>query len=66
MRNSIFSPGDTAECGLKMMGKVPVEFVRTPASWHTATSKPSQYLAYWEKMVEWFVKYVEFRPEEYE
>jgi len=51
---------------LKMMGKVPVEFVRTPASWHVGTSKPSQYLAYWEKMVEWFVKYVEIRPEEYE
>ena len=51
---------------LKMMGKVPVEFVRTPSSWHVGTSKPSQYLTYWEKMVAWFLKYVEIRAEEYE
>ncbi len=51
---------------LKMMGNVPVEFVRTPSSWHVGTSKPSQYLTYWEKMVAWFLKYVEVRPEEYD
>jgi dipeptidyl aminopeptidase/acylaminoacyl peptidase len=50
---------------LKMVGKVPVEFVRAPGSWHVGTSKPSQYIAYWEKLVEWFLKYVEIRPEEY-
>lgn len=51
---------------LKMMGKVPVEFVRAPVAFHGGTSKPSQYLAYWEKMVEWFRRYVEVRAEEYE
>jgi dipeptidyl aminopeptidase/acylaminoacyl peptidase len=51
---------------LKMMGKVPVELVRTPGSWHAATGKPSQYIDYWEMMVEWFLKYVEIRAEEYE
>jgi dipeptidyl aminopeptidase/acylaminoacyl peptidase len=51
---------------LKMMGNVPVELVRAPGSWHMGTSKPSQYLAYWEKMVEWFLKYVEIRAEEYQ
>ncbi len=50
---------------LKMMGKVPVEFVRVPAAWHVGTSKPSQWFAYWEKALEWFRKYVEIRPEEY-
>jgi dipeptidyl aminopeptidase/acylaminoacyl peptidase len=50
---------------LKMMGKVPVEFVRAPAAWHVGTSKPSQWFAYWEKALEWFCKYVEIRPEEY-
>ncbi|MGZ3646880.1 MAG: alpha/beta hydrolase family protein, partial [Ktedonobacteraceae bacterium] len=50
---------------LKMMGKVPVEFVRAPAAWHIGTSKPSQWFAYWEKALEWFRKYVEIRPEEY-
>ena len=50
---------------LKMMGKVPVEFVRAPAAWHVGTSKPSQWFAYWEKALEWFRKYVEIRPEEY-
>jgi len=49
---------------MKMIGKVPVEFVRTPGSWHVGTSKPSQYIAYWEKMVEWFRRYVEVRAEE--
>jgi len=51
---------------LKMMGKVPVELVRTPGSWHASTGNPSQYITYWEKMVEWFLKYVEVRPEEYD
>ncbi len=51
---------------LKMMGKVPVDFVRSPASWHASTTKPSQYFARWEKMLEWFRKYVEIRAEEYD
>src|SRR5207249_4639907 len=51
---------------LKMMGKVPVEFIRVPGSWHIGTYKPSQYLAYWDKMVQWFRKYVEIRREEYD
>jgi dipeptidyl aminopeptidase/acylaminoacyl peptidase len=50
---------------LKLMGKVPVEFVRAPAAWHVGTTKPSQWFAYWEKALEWFRKYVEIRPEEY-
>jgi dipeptidyl aminopeptidase/acylaminoacyl peptidase len=50
---------------LKMMGKVPVEFVRAPAAWHGGTTKPSQMFAYWEKALEWFRKYVEIRPGEY-
>jgi dipeptidyl aminopeptidase/acylaminoacyl peptidase len=50
---------------LKMMGKVPVEFVRAPAAWHGGTTKPSQWFAYWEKALEWFREYVEIRPEEY-
>jgi dipeptidyl aminopeptidase/acylaminoacyl peptidase len=51
---------------LKMMGKVPVEFVRAPSAWHVGTSKPGQWFAYWEKALEWFSKYVEILPEEYE
>ncbi len=51
---------------LRMMGKIPVEFIRAPGSWHVGTSKPSQYIAYWEKMVEWFRKWVEIRVGEYE
>jgi dipeptidyl aminopeptidase/acylaminoacyl peptidase len=51
---------------LKMMGKVPVEFVRSPASWHANTTKPSQYFARWQYMLDWFKKYVEIRPEEYD
>jgi len=51
---------------LKMMGKVPVEFVRAPAAWHIGTTKPSQFLSYWQKMLEWFGKYVEIRSDEYE
>lgn len=50
---------------LKMMGHIPVEFVRVPGSWHVGTAKPSQYIQYWELMVEWFRRYVEIRPEEY-
>jgi hypothetical protein len=50
---------------LKMMGNVPVEFVRAPSSWHIGTSRPSQYIAYWEKMGEWFLRYVEIRAGEY-
>ena len=51
---------------LKMMGNVPVELVRVPGSWHGGTSKPGQQIAYWEKVVEWFLRYVEVRMEEYE
>ena len=51
---------------LKMMGQVPVEFIRVPGSWHVGQAKPSQYFAYWEVMVDWFKKYVELRPDEYE
>ncbi len=51
---------------LKMMGKVPVEFVRGPASWHGGTSKPGQYYDRWDSMLDWFRKYVEIRPEEYD
>jgi dipeptidyl aminopeptidase/acylaminoacyl peptidase len=51
---------------LKMMGRIPVEFVRVPGSWHVGTAKPSQYTHYWEFMVEWFRRYVEIHPEEYE
>jgi dipeptidyl aminopeptidase/acylaminoacyl peptidase len=51
---------------LKMIGNIPVELVRAPGSWHMGTSKPSQYLAYWEQMVEWFLRYVEIRAGEYQ
>jgi dipeptidyl aminopeptidase/acylaminoacyl peptidase len=51
---------------LKMMGRVPVEFVRVAGSWHVGTAKPSQDIQYWELMVEWFRRYVEIRSEEYE
>ncbi len=51
---------------LKMIGKVPVEFIRVPASWHVGTTKPSLALARGEKMLEWFRKYVEIRPAEYD
>lgn len=50
---------------LKMIGNVPVEFVRAPGAWHGGTTKPSQRMAFWEKMLEWFGKYIEIRPEEY-
>jgi dipeptidyl aminopeptidase/acylaminoacyl peptidase len=51
---------------LKMMGHIPVEFVRVPGSWHVGTAKPSQSIQYWELMVEWFRRYVEIRSAEYE
>ena len=51
---------------LKMMGKVPVEFVRGPSSWHTNTARQSQFFGRWKTMLEWFLKYVEIRREEYE
>jgi dipeptidyl aminopeptidase/acylaminoacyl peptidase len=50
---------------LKMMGHVPVEFVRAPGAWHVGTAKPAQYLEYWQIMLDWFEKYVEIRPEDY-
>jgi dipeptidyl aminopeptidase/acylaminoacyl peptidase len=51
---------------LKMMGHVPVQFVRAPGAWHIGTAKPAQYVEYWRIMLDWFKKYVEIRPEEYE
>lgn len=51
---------------LKMMGKVPVEFVRVPAAWHGGTTKPAQGKQFWEIMLEWFGKHIEIRPEEYQ
>ena len=51
---------------LKMMGKVPVEFVRAPQAWHVGSATPGQRLAYFDTMLEWFGRYIEIRPEEYE
>ena len=50
---------------LKMIGRAPVEFVRIPGSWHGGTAKTSQGMKHWEKIAEWFLKYIEIRPEEY-
>ena len=50
---------------LKLMGKVPVEFVRVPEAWHVSANKPSSLFARWEKMLEWFETYIEIRPDEY-
>lgn len=50
---------------LKMPGQVPVEFVRAPSAHHGGTGKPGQWLVYWQKMLAWFKRYVEIRPEEY-
>ncbi len=49
---------------MKMIGKTPVELVRVPAAWHGGTTKPSFFRP--EKALEWFGKYIEMRPEEYE
>jgi len=51
---------------LKMIGKVPVEFARVPSAWHVGAAKPSQEWTFDEMMLEWFRKYVEIRPGEYE
>ncbi|HET8839904.1 MAG TPA: S9 family peptidase [Ktedonobacteraceae bacterium] len=51
---------------LKLMGKVPVELIRAPGAWHATTPKPRQWIEYWEKMLEWFGRYVQIHPEEYE
>lgn len=51
---------------LKMMGHVPVQFVRAPGAWHIGTAKPAQYIEYWRIMLDWFGKYVEIRLDEYE
>ena len=51
---------------LKMMGHVPVQFVRAPGAWHIGTARPAQYIEYWRLMLDWFERYVEIRPEEYE
>lgn len=50
---------------LKMMGNVPVEFVRVPGAWHVGSTKPGQQKAYWEKMLEWCRKYVTINAEDY-
>jgi dipeptidyl aminopeptidase/acylaminoacyl peptidase len=49
---------------LKVLGKAPVELVRVPNAWHTGRSKPSQWIALWETMLEWFGKYVEMPVED--
>jgi dipeptidyl aminopeptidase/acylaminoacyl peptidase len=49
---------------LKMINKVPTEFLRVPGAWHGGR-KPSQWLAYWERMLEWVRRYVEIRTEDY-
>jgi dipeptidyl aminopeptidase/acylaminoacyl peptidase len=51
---------------LKMIGKAPVEFVRIPGAWHGGMPRPSQWIAHWERIAEWFHKYVEIRPDEYD
>ena len=51
---------------LKMIGKIPVELVRVPSAWHVGATKPSQDFVFDEKALEWFGKYVEIRPEEYD
>ncbi len=51
---------------LKLLGKAPVEFVRIPSAWHGGVAKPSQVLAYWERVLTWFRKYIQVRPKEYE
>ncbi|HEY1348020.1 MAG TPA: S9 family peptidase [Ktedonobacteraceae bacterium] len=51
---------------LKMIGKVPVEFVRAPASWHIGNVKPAARIAYWDTMLEWFGRYIQVRPEDYD
>ncbi len=51
---------------LKVLGKAPVEMVRMPNAWHMGRSKPSQGIAYWERMLEWFGRYVEMRADEYD
>lgn len=51
---------------LKMMGNVPVEFVRVPQAWHVGAAKPSQHVVFDNNMLEWFGRYIEIRPEEYE
>jgi dipeptidyl aminopeptidase/acylaminoacyl peptidase len=51
---------------LKMMGKVPVEFVRAPGAWHAGSAKPAFQFARTGKALEWFRKYIEVRQEEYD
>jgi hypothetical protein len=41
---------------LKVMDNVAAELVRVPAAWHGGNTKPSQWFAYWEKALEWFLK----------
>jgi dipeptidyl aminopeptidase/acylaminoacyl peptidase len=51
---------------LKMMGNVPVELVRIPGAWHQGASKPGSFLGLWKLAADWFHKYIEIRPEEYD
>ncbi|GHO50013.1 S9 family peptidase [Ktedonospora formicarum] len=51
---------------LKLMGNIPVELVRMPGAWHGGTPKPSQALAMWASTLEWFERYIDIRPEEYD
>lgn len=51
---------------LKMMGKVPVEFVRAPASWHIGNVRPASRIAYWDTMLAWFRTYVQIQPADYD
>ncbi len=51
---------------LKLMGHVPVQFVRAPGAWHIGTARPAQYIDYWRIMLDWFERYVEIRQDEYE
>ncbi len=50
---------------LKVIGKAPVAFIRISGAWHGGTPKLSQRIAHWEKIAEWFGRYVEIRAEEY-
>lgn len=49
---------------LKLLGNVPVEMVRIPAAWHGNSTKPGQFLEYWELMLEWVRQYIEVSPVE--
>lgn len=67
--NDLRCPTEQSEqfyMALKLIGKAPVEMVRVPNTWHSGTSKPGQALAMWEQILDWFTRYIELRPEEYQ